>query len=81
MAIDTQWFMRKIEMSSYGSGRRLALKMVNRQGKTMDQASLVRMLNGERDMSLHEAIQLSELLNVPLSEIAERALGQRVRKP
>lgn len=49
--------------------------MVNRLGKPMDQASLQRMLKGERDISLYEAYQLSELLGIDLTTIAAKALN------
>lgn len=88
--IDTEWFLEKIRAHpfnagekwgrSFGTARQLAALMTNQVGEQMDIASLTRMLKGERNMSLSEAVQISTILEVPLEEIAERALGTKLKK-
>lgn len=71
--VDTAWFEKVIAESPYGSMRQLAKRMRNRLGSTLDVSALSRMLNGEREILLHEARQLSDLLGKPMSEVIRRA--------
>lgn len=71
--VDKDWFESKIKESPYGSIRQLAKHMRNRLGSKMDHGMVSRMLSGERDIQLHEARQLADLLGQPMSEIIRRA--------
>lgn len=71
--VDTVWFEKKIKESPYGSFRKLASHMRNSLGSRMDHAMVSRMLRGEREIQLHEARQLADLLGVPMSEIIRRS--------
>lgn len=73
--IDTQWFLLKIEAAGY-TMHSLAPKLSGRN-KTLDYASLYNLIHGRRAMSLLEAYELAEALDLPLEEIARRALGKR----
>lgn len=73
MAIDTDWFVRRIQESEHGSLRRLAAKMRNRQGEPMNIAPVSLMLRGKREIVLSEARQLADLLGVPMGEVIKRA--------
>lgn len=76
--IDTAWFLIQIDESGL-SIRELAGRMVNRQGKPMDRGNLWRLLHGTstREMTVSEAVQFSEILEISLDEIARRALGKK----
>lgn len=71
--IDKAWFTAAIERSKYGSQRRLAPFLKNRNGVPVTQSNFSRMLSGERAMLLHEAQQLAKLLDVPLTEVLVHA--------
>lgn len=75
---DKWWFKKKIDESVWGSARQLAMVIKGRgRNGRMDHASLSRMLSGDREMLLSEAVELSELLGVPLDEIVRHALPGR----
>lgn len=71
--VDTPWFERCIKESPYGSQRQLAKRMRARDGSPLDRSALSRMLRGEREIFLHEARQLADLLGQPMSEVIRRA--------
>jgi hypothetical protein len=82
--MDSDWFMKQIAESPYGSLRKLAPRMRNRLGSALQVSALSRMISGERDMQLHEARQLADLLGQPMSEIIRRAgipFGRRDNLP
>jgi hypothetical protein len=84
MALDSDWFKNKIAESQYGTMRQLVKRMKNRQGKRMGVAALSLMLSGERTIGLEDARQLADLLEVPMSEIIQRAgirFGRRDNLP
>ena len=66
MPIDTQWFKGKLQDKAL-SQRKLA-KMLE-----MDPAALSLMLRGKRQMTNHEAYQLSTLLGVSVNEVLRHA--------
>lgn len=78
--IDTEWFFSKIAASACGSQRQVAKRMVNRQGKEMDVATLNRILKGTHPMLVEQAWQLAEILEIPLEEVCLRAIGQGKKK-
>lgn len=80
MSIDSDWFVRKIQESPYGSIRSLAPAMKCRSGKKMDHPMLSRMLSGERAMLLTEAVQLSELLGVSLDQIVAHVVKPKGKR-
>lgn len=71
--VDTAWFKKQIEESPYGSLRQLAKHMRRSLGTRMDVGAVSRMINGERDIQLHEARQLADLLGQPMAEVIRRA--------
>jgi hypothetical protein len=71
--MDGDWFNEQIK-KKYGSQRRFAPLLVARSGRPMDQAALSRMLNGEREMTVHEAVQIAKLLRVRLALVISKAL-------
>lgn len=73
--IDTAWFLARIEEKDL-SIHAIAPKMSGRNS-TLNYASLHLMLHGQRAMSLAEAVQLAEILELPLEDVARRALGKR----
>lgn len=79
MKVDTNWLLEKIRQSEHGTVSALASKMTNKVGKKMHHSILLRIVKGERDISLADTVQLAELLGVSLEEIAKR-FGFRVRR-
>lgn len=73
--IDTAWFLAKIEAKGL-SIHTLVGKVEGLSGK-LTYSNLHRMIHGQRAMSLSEACQLSDILGVPLEELARRALGKK----
>lgn len=71
--IDSEWFQNKIRNSKLRSQRQFAKRMKGRDNRPLDPASLHYMIMGKRSMQIHEAHQLSELLEVPMTEILKRA--------
>lgn len=72
MAIDTDWFKDRIAKSG-NSLRSLAPKLKNKQGRPMDVHSLSKLINGERDMTVHDAVQFAKAFEVDVREIIKRA--------
>lgn len=66
------WFVELINRK-HGSMRSLAKKMKNSQGNTLDIASVSKMLNGKRPLTVHEAQQLSSLLDMNMSELLRQS--------
>lgn len=72
MEIDTAWFIRRIEGLDL-SLRKIAPLIRGRSGKSLDVAAVSLMLRGLREISLSEARQLANILEVPMSEVIKRA--------
>lgn len=72
MKVDTAWFKKAIEESSEGTLRGVARKMRNAAGNELDPSALLRLINGEAEMTLRYAQQLSEVLGKPVLEVLKR---------
>ncbi len=77
-SIDTKWFKDQISRSLHGeyakgSVRGVARLMRDRHGREFDVATLSRLINGKRQMQIHEAKQLAEIFCVSLNEVLKRA--------
>lgn len=73
--IDTAWFLARME--SQGLSMHTLAPRVKGQSGPLTYSNFYRLIHGERAMSLSEAEQLADLLDVSLEEIARRALGRR----
>lgn len=56
-------------IEKFGSHRKFAPHIISRVGKPLDHAQLSRLLRGERDMTIREAKQLADLLDVPILDV------------
>ena len=72
MSVDTEWFKEQIAESGH-SLRTLAPKLKNKLGKPMDIHALSKLINGERDMSVSDAVQLAHAFAVDVREVIKRA--------
>ena len=72
MSVDTKWFKLKIEESGH-SLRTLAPKLKNKLGKPMDIHALSKLINGQRDMSVSDAVHLAEVFGCDVREVIKRA--------
>lgn len=79
MKVDTEWFLETIRQSEHRTVSALASKMTNKVGKKMHHSILLRILKGERDLSLSDAYQLKTLLKLSWEDI-ERRTGVRNKK-
>jgi hypothetical protein len=78
--MDTQFFLDAIARSRFGSQRELARHMKSHRGSPMGPPALTRLLYGERLMTVDEAAQLADLLELDLAEVVRRALARPRRK-
>lgn len=65
--IDTDWFMKQIAATPWGSQSGFAKAL------GIDQPTLSRMLRGERDMKMMEAAMFARLFDVSLVEVYRRS--------
>lgn len=79
MAIDTDWFFQKIEESEHCTALVLAKKMTNRQGNKMDHTILSKLLNGQRKMSVDDAVQIANLLDLDVKDVIKKA-GYKLKR-
>lgn len=73
--IDTAWFLARLEDAGL-TMHALVGKIEGLNGK-LDYGAIYRMLHGDRAVSLSEALQLAQILDQPLEELAKRALGKK----
>lgn len=71
--VNTAWFTDRIRQSSYGSQRRLAPKIIGRNGRPLEPSALSLMFRGKRAIQLHEARQIADLLDVQLVDVLRHA--------
>ncbi len=70
--IDTAWFKDQATRA-FGSIRKMAPRIIGRNGCPLDPATLVRAFNGQREFTLAEIEQIARLLDVPVLEVIRRA--------
>jgi len=71
--IDKDWFTERIAESQWGSQRQFVPNIETRpSGSPMRVEAWTRMMAGEREMTLFEAVQIADLLDVSLKDIVFR---------
>jgi hypothetical protein len=79
MTFDTEYFRIAILKSRYRSQRQLSRHIIGANGNPLDPSALSLLLRGKRQMQIHEARQLADLLDLPLADVLIHA-GVEVRK-
>ena len=73
-------FIELMIEAGFKSQREFAKNLTGRDGGPMDHASLSRVLSGDRELLLSEAVEIAERFSAPLQEIVEIFLAKEQSK-